>query len=321
MKEQEHKNARLHKARRDKNDEFYTRLEDIENELEYYVEHFKGQTVYLNCDDPSRSKFWEYFSSRFESLGLSRVIATYYRSDGSSSPVQEMTNGNQYHDCSNDCDYPGAPGCLYSVTYIEGGSDGDFRSPYSVRLLEQADIVVTNPPFSLWREYVAQLIEYEKKFIILGNMNAIAYRDVFPLIKSNTIRIGVTNRTSCMVFDFPNGESVKLGFCRWFTNIDSGYVPEPIELSKSYRGNELGYPMYDNYDAIEVSKTMDIPYDYDGIMGVPISFMMKYNPEQFEIVGMSRNFGRPSFWDSSVNMTPTINGIEKYKRILIRHVR
>lgn len=277
------KNKNLHAAKRAKNDEFYTQMVDIENELKYYKDRFKGKTIFMNCDDPEESNFWKYFHLNFEFFGLKKIISTHYL-ENQKSYMLEYEGGN-------DVDTS-----VGVKTNLEG--DGDFRSEESINLLKESDIVITNPPFSLYRTYVAQLIEYEKKFIIMGNQNAITYKEIFPLIKENKIWLGVnTNKT--IEFQVPdnydhtkngridvNGNKyVKVPAISWFTNLEHYKRNEEIILWKSY--NEEDNPKYDNYDAIEVSKVKEIPEDYYGVMGVPITFLNKYNPNQFEILGIT----------------------------------
>ena len=292
-------NSSLGRAKKQKKDEFYTRLEDIERELAHYKEHFKGKTVLCNCDDPRVSNFFHYFSYQFERLGLKRLITTCYKSqerdlfsqnDSERAIWLEYTgdkNGNRVPDPEE-----------IGIRYLKG--DGDFRSEECVELLKQADIVVTNPPFSLFREYVAQLVKYDKKFLIIGNVNAVKYKDIFPLIQADKLWMGITIHSGDREFgvpdDYPlyaaayrvdeNGKKfIRVKGVRWFTNLDYSARHDEMVLWKEYTPEE--YPTYLNYDAIEVSKTSEIPKDYNGKMGVPITFLDKYNPEQFEIVGMS----------------------------------
>ncbi len=255
-------NGNLHAAKREKNDEFYTRMQDIAPELYHYRDYFHGKTVYCNCDDPEHSHFWQYFALNFETLGLVRLVATHY-ARGQQSYKLELTG------------YGGTP----VRTELEG--DGDFRSPECVEILKGADIVATNPPFSLFREYVAQLVEHDKQFVIVGNCNAITYKEIFKLIKENRMWLGVSPRS--MMFRLPDASELLVNAC-WFTNLVHKRRKEEILLWRTYEGNEALYPKYDNYDAIEVSKVKDIPCDFDGVMGVPITFLEKYNPEQFEII-------------------------------------
>ena len=305
------KNTNLHSAKTAKNDEFYTQLSDIENELKYYRKHFVGKVIYCNCDDARESNFFKFFSMNFEFLGLKKLIATGYKADGKGVKLVYTgdKNGNRYPDFDE-----------IEVTELEG--NGDFRSPECIELLKESDIVVTNPPFSLFREYVAQLVEYGKQFIIIGNKNSITYKEIFPLIKENKLWLGVCSPNE---YRLPNGEITKQvnGLCKWFTNLDHERRNQPMDLYMKY-SNEY-YKKYDNYDAIEVSKTCEIPMDYDGVMGVPITFLHKYDPNQFEIIGMAEDngkgmSGKESKWDG-LNPHCVINGKNMYKRIFIRHKR
>ena len=261
-------NANLCNAQRAKNDEFYTMIEDIEKELSHYISHFKDKVVYCNCDDPEWSNFWKYFHMNFAALGLKKLISTHYNPGGSS--YIKTYEGGADDDIS-----------VGTITPLE--SNGDFRSDECIEILKSCDIVVTNPPFSLFREYVAQLMEYDKKFLIIGNQNAIIYKEIFTCIKNDKMRLGIEIPKK---FNTPDGyTNTMLGFTRWFTNIKTTIEYKRLILTKKYNPEE--YPKYDNYDAINVNKTKDIPCDYDGVMGVPISFFDKYNPEQFEILGQS----------------------------------
>jgi hypothetical protein len=303
-------NSNLHKANKAKKDEFYTQLVDIEKELKHYKEQFKGKVVYCNCDDPFESNFFKYFASNFNALGLKRLIATSYKpspiantqlglfGDNKTLPAikgRPKTNANKFiiNEVS-DIDGDGAFGIEDIAKQLKENKnnewspmegDGDFRSPESIELLKQADIVVTNPPFSLFREYVAQLVEYEKKFLIIGNNNAISYKECFKLIKKNQIWIGY----NCVRwFDTPERGLVEGARSFWFTNLDTRKRHEEVILYKKYSKEE--YQNYDNYDAIEVSKVVNIPADYEGVMGVPITFIDKYNPKQFEIIDINPHF-------------------------------
>lgn len=286
----------IDKAKGAKKDEFYTQLEDINNELKHYREHFRGKTVLCNCDDPRISNFFTYFAYNFEFLGLKKLMTTCYKNqnmDLFSQNESEQAVYLVYEGDKNGDHIPTAD--EIGVHPLKG--DGDFRSQECIELLKEADIVVTNPPFSLFREYLAQLIEYDKKFLILGNQNAITYKEIFPLIQNNKMWLG--SALSYAAFKVPNYYEEKstrfwvdengqkwrsMGNICWFTNLDIKKRHENLILYKNY-SQEL-YPHYINYDAIEVSKTDFIPADYDGIMGVPITFMDKYNPEQFEIIGI-----------------------------------
>jgi len=288
------KTQHLHKARSSKQDEFYTQLSDIEKELKHYKKHFKGKVVYCNCDDPRVSNFFHYFSYNFEKLGLKKLITTCYKNqnmDLYSKNDSEQAIYLEYDGYKNGNNVPDPE--EIGIKHLEG--DGDFRSEESIELLKQADIVITNPPFSLFREYVVQLIEHNKKFVIVGNQNAITYKEIFKLIEENKIWLG--NKNGDMAFKVPDyyepretryweddeGQKWRsMGNACWFTNLDISKRHENLILYKNYSPEE--YPTYDNYDAIEVSKTKDIPADYEEAMGVPITFLDKYNPDQFEIL-------------------------------------
>ena len=314
-------NKLLNTAKTAKKDEFYTQLSDIENELRHYRPHFKGKTVLCNCDDPRVSNFFKYFALNFEILGLKKLIATCYKNNEldlfSMNTAEQAVyiiyegdkNGNKVPDPSE-----------MEVLPLQG--DGDFRSAECIELLKQADIVCTNPPFSLFREYVAQLIKYQKKFLIIGNQNAIHYREIFPLFKNNQIWLGYGFHRNCAHFisryqDTATDADHRAGMIRvsgvtWFTNLEIQKRHEEIILYKTY--NPTDYPHYDNFDAINVDKTQDIPVDYDGIIGVPMTFMYKYCPDQFDIVGIL-NHGCDNEYDLA---KPILNGKELYTRIAIR---
>lgn len=260
------KNANLHKAKNAKNDEFYTQLTDVAKKLMHYKKHFKDKIVFCNCDDPTWSAFWKYFHLNFAELGLKKLISTHYDREEATYKM-EYTGGDD-----NDIE-------AGLKTPLEG--NGDFRNQECLDLLDECDIVVTNPPFSLFRDYVAVLMEHGKKFLIIGNKNAITYKEFFPLLKDDEVWIGCTNVKE---FLQPDGSIKKFGNIGWFTNLDVAKRHEKLILWKNYTPEE--YPKYDNYDSINVNKVSDIPCDYNGVMGVPITFMDKYNPEQFEIVGL-----------------------------------
>lgn len=276
-------NKNLHKAKTAKNDEFYTQLCDIENELKHYKDHFRDKIVLCNCDDPRVSNFFHYFSYNFEHLGLKKLIATCYKNQDmelfskneSEKAVYLEYEGKQVRERESNLPLADDIG----IKHLKG--DGDFRSEECINLLKQADIVVTNPPFSLFREYVSQLVEYQKKFLIIGNQNAITYKEIFKLIKEDKLWTGVSPRG--FSFKRPN-ESLDSVNATWFTNLDHNKRHEDLILYKKYTPQE--YPHYDNYDAINVDKTKDIPMDWQGAMGVPITFLDKYNPEQFEIISL-----------------------------------
>ena len=302
------KNINLNKANQAKEDEFYTQLADIENELKHYKDHFKDKIVFLNCDDPVESNFWKYFCLNFEHLGLKKLIATHF-----------------------DFEKP-----TYKLELVRGSSEpiktpltqnGDFRSPECIALLKEADIICTNPPFSLFREYIAQLIEYKKDFLIIGSQNNITYKDIFPLFKENKLWLGYGFNGGNAYFRIPEGREVnyakgvfdpetrlvKFRNCTWYTNLPHNKRNENLILYKTYTPEE--YPKYDNYDAIEVSKVAYIPKDYNGIMGVPITFFTVYNPNQFNVIGLDRYTVPKQYL---VGGRVAINGKPKYARVLIQ---
>lgn len=325
-------NSGLHSAKRNKKDEFYTQLADIENELRHYRRHFKGKVVYCNCDDPYVSAFFEYFTKNFEFFGLKKLVTTCYRSqrvDLFSQNDSEQAIKLEYSG--------GAPNSLpkpddIGVTPLKG--DGDFRSAECIAILKEADIVVTNPPFSLFSEYVTQLADFDRKFIIIGHQNAITYKAIFPLIKENRMWLGYGFKRNMAHFIAPHYEDtasdadhrdgmIRVSGVVWFTNLDHNKRHEEMILVQRYHGHEAAYPSYENYNAIEVSKTQDIPSDYDGVMGVPITFLTKYNPEQFEIIGTSDRGGDGLidhlYLPHSRRDAPVIGGKGVYKRIFIRN--
>ena len=284
-------NNNLHKAKDSKKDEFYTQLSDIENELKHYKDHFKDKIVYCNCDDPRVSNFFQYFSFNFEALGLKKLITTCYKNQDAELFSQNESEQAVYLEYEGDKNGNHVPD-IEEIGIRSLSGDGDFRSAECIELLKQADIVVTNPPFSLFREYVAQLIKYEKKFIIVGHQNAITYKEIFKLIKENKIWLGYGFKGGAAHFinqhyeDYAAAGDHKEGMIRvsgvqWFTNLDINKRHEDLLLFKEYTPEE--YPTYDNYDAINVDVTKHIPKDYKGAMGVPITFLDKYNPDQFEI--------------------------------------
>ena len=341
-------NKNLHSAKTAKTDEFYTQLVDVEKELKHYKDQFRGKVVYCNCDDPFESNFFKYFAANFKEFGLKKLIATSF----SGSPItgkqlsllemEGVKNEKKKEPLKIeitevlDSDQDGAVDIddvkqllkrdKNTVTPLKDG--GDFRSDECIELLKQADIVVTNPPFSLFREYVAQLVEYNKKFLILGNKNAITYKEIFKLIKENKLWAGMMPMGYDMLFIVPDEyakrmvENGKIGsqykiingvvYGRspsiWFTNLDTAKRHQKFDLYKKYTAE--GYPKFDNYDAIEVSKVTEIPVDYNGAMGVPITFLDKYNPEQFEIIKFRKG-------DDDKDLS--INGKYTYFRILIRN--
>lgn len=355
-------NENLTAARLARKDEFYTQLTDIERELQHYWPHFRDKVVLCNCDDPYESNFFKYFALRFNQLGLKKLICTCYNG----SPVQ----GNELMiDFGDFTDEPKKIAYKVEITEVrdmngDGAVDlsdvryllqneknvittlktGDFRDPECIELLKQADIVVTNPPFSLFREYVAQLMEYEKKFLIIGNVNAITYKEVFPLIKDNKVWLGPSITSGDRKFNVPDDYPMNAAGCgldddgkryirvkgiRWFTNLDHYKRHEELDLVCLYSPEE--YPSYDNYNAINVGKTADIPFNYTEIMGVPITFLDKYNPEQFEIIWQACGNTRasaPKEILESLNYVPhpqdrggcgVVKGERQYARILIRN--
>ncbi|GAB2994301.1 putative adenine-specific methylase [Arenimonas maotaiensis] len=367
-------NKLLHKAKKSKSDEFYTQYIDIQKEIESYLAYnadvFRDKVVYCNCDDPFESNFFRYFVLNFKRIGLKKLITTSYKP----SPVAN-TKLELFSDYAPPKTSKGRPKVtankfiINEVGDIDGDgefslkdvalqlkrnknnewspliNDGDFRSDESINLLKQSDIVVTNPPFSLFPEFIKQLIDHDKKFLIIGNINAITYKEVFPLIKSNKVWLGTGMGRWISGFIVPENYDlygtearideegnriVATNNCLWLTNIDHGKRHQPLPLMsmsdnikfsshKNIKGK--GYRKYDNFDAIEVPYTDAIPSDYDGVMGVPITFLDKYNPDQFEILGCSYDYGRPDGWNKNINMSVSINGENIYKRILIKHKR
>jgi len=337
-------NRNLSRSKDAKADEFYTQLSDIEKELRHYRKHFKGKVVLCNCDDPFESNFFKYFVLKFNKLGLKKLIATSYKGSPIAGTLFSMLKEEPEHPYKavvttvHDTDGDGGIDMLdvaelfrdgeNELTRLEG--DGDFRSQECLDLLDQADIVVTNPPFSLFREYVATLMEHEKSFLIIGNQNAITYKEIFPLLKENKVWLG--NSSGHTLFEVPDSYGIpefydlsdkaklrsngyvvdengklwrNLGNICWFTNLDLKKRHEDIDLALRYE--PARYPHYDNYDAIEVSKVAEIPYDYSGLMGVPITFMDKYSPDQFEILCLANGNAR-------TNTSPEILAKVGYKR-------
>jgi hypothetical protein len=274
-------NRSLHAAKASKKDEFYTQLSDIEKELKHYKKHFKGKVVLCNCDDPFVSNFFHYFAHNFESLKLKKLITTCYKSSQPNMFSEHKSEKAVWLEYTGAKDGNRVPSPEeIGINHFEG--DGDFRSEECIELLKQADIVVTNPPFSLFREYVAQLFKYEKHFLIIGNVNAISYKECFEQIRKNKLWLGYNCTRH---FAKPDGSLFETARSFWYTNLDTAKRHEELILFKSY--NEAEYPTYDNYDAIEVSQAKNIPMNYAGVMGVPITFLDKYNPEQFEILGIT----------------------------------
>jgi len=287
-------NKNLCKAQKVKNDEFYTQLTDIEKELKHYSDHFKNKIVFCNCNDPEESNFWKYFELNFVKLGIKKLISTHYEKDKPSYKLE--ISG----DINND-------GVIDKLDIIKTPlkQNGDFRSEECIEILNQCDIVVTNPPFSLMKEYIPLMVNSGKKFLIIAPLNSITYQNIFPYIKNNKIWIGYTTPK---IFTQPDKTTKAFGNIIWVTNIDIKKRHEKIILYKKY--NELDYPKYDNYDAIEVSQTKNIPIDYDGHMGVPISFLCKHNPNQFEII---------RFRIGNDNKDLKYGSTYPFKRIIIKH--
>lgn len=287
-------NKNLHNAKAGKKDEFYTQLSDIERELVHYKEHFKNKVVLCNCDDPRISNFFHFFSYNFEEWGLKKLITTCYKSQSMDLFSENSSEQAIYLEYNGDKNANNVPDLdEIGIKHFKG--DGDFRSEECIELLKEADIVVTNPPFSLFREYVAQLVEFDKKFVIVGHQNALTYKEIFPLIKDNKIWLGYGFKGGAGHFinqhyeNYATASDRKEGMIRvsgvhWFTNLQIDKRAEELILYKKY--NPEDYPKYENYDAINVNVTKEIPCDYDGVMGVPITFIDKYNPDQFEIVGL-----------------------------------
>ncbi len=301
MKKRVVDHAILDNAKANKKDEFYTQMIDIEKEMIHYTKHFRDKIIYCNCDNPEMSNFWKYFYNNFHELGLRELFATFY-GEGASFYRYDGVN--------------------IIVMPLQG--NGDFRSEECVRILEQSDVVVTNPPFSLFREYISQLDNYNKDYLIISNINAITYKEVFPLIQANKAWLGVCFGRGISGFIVPenyelygtetmvdeNGDRIiSPNNCMWLTSLDNEKRHQPIELVKKYEGNEAAYPFYDNYNGINVNKTQDIPADFMGAMGVPITFLNKYDPEQFEIIKFRKG-------DDDKDLR--INGKAPYFRILIR---
>jgi hypothetical protein len=319
-------NRSLNAAKATKQDEFYTQRSDIEKELRHYTKHFKGKIVLCNCDDPRVSNFFHYFSHNFEKLKLKKLIATCYKSNSADLFSTHNFEHGKYLVYEGDKDGDRLPG-LDEIAVRDLKGDGDFRSPECVELLKQADIVVTNPPFSLFREYVEQLIEHDKKFLIIGNFHAVTYKEVFKFLKDNKVWLGNTHPVAFIVPDHYEMRAVRswrdengtnwrsLGNACWFTNLDIAKRHEDLILYKTYV--EKDYPQYDNYNAIEVRRVEDIPLDFDGVMGVPVTFLEKHNPDQFEIVGSNRGIDQDP--NGVYGRGSHLNGKETFKRLFIRN--
>jgi len=325
-------------AKANKQDDFYTNLSVVEDEMRHHSAHFKNKIILCNCDDPRTSKFFHYFAYNFEKLGLKKLITTCYKNQDIDLFSKNNCEKAVYLEYEGDKNGNKIPD-LEEIEVKELNGDGDFRSDECIELLKQSDIVVTNPPFSLFREYVDQLVQHKKKFIIIGNQNAITYKETFRLILTNKIWIGASIHSGDREFRIPNdletrsknvrkdeegNKYIKVPGVRWFTNLDFKQRHEDIILYKKYNSEE--FPTYDNYDAIEVSKTKNIPLDFKGVMGVPISFLMKHNPEQFDILGLSASAG----YNKDIVGIPfrgtkdarcLVDGKNTYARIFIKNKR
>lgn len=335
-------NRKLHDAKISKKDEFYTQLEDINNELRHYKSHFKGKVVLCNCDDPRLSNFFHYFSYNFEELGLKKLITTCYKNQSRDLFSQNDSEKAIWLEYNGDKDGNRVPD-PEEIGIHEFKGDGDFRKPETIELLKQADIVVTNPPFSLFREYVEQLVRHNKRFLIIGSKSALHYQEIFKLIKENKLWVGVTPMGVDLLFDVPdeyaksmlaqgkedssyriiNGVVKGRSPSIWFTNMDNAKRHELLPLYKQYSPDE--YPTYDNLDAIEVGKVSEIPFDYDGMMGVPDTFLDKYNPDQFELIGipfgnLGKEIGVTRNHRGRTDIAITKDGRSRcpYSRIIIR---
>ncbi len=306
------KNSSLHTAKKTKNDEFYTQLSDIEKELWHYKEHFRWKTIFCNCDDPRVSNFFHYFSYNFEYLGLKKLITTCYKNQNMDLFSQNNTESAIYLEYTGDKNWDKIPS-IDEIGIKIFREDGDFRSDECIKLLKQADIVITNPPFSLFREYVAQLMEYDKKFLIIWNDNALTYKEIFKLIKENKIWLWYWKVKE---FKKPDNSTQNFWNVWWFTNLETTKRNEELILYKKYYWSENEYSKYDNYDAINVDKIANIPMDYSWAMGVPITFIDKYNPKQFEILGMSSWNIIGEYFYGGIHI---INWKMKYARIFIKN--
>lgn len=324
-------NRSLSNARRVRNDEFYTQYETIEDELKNYKRHFEDKVVYCNCDDPRWSNFFKYFVDNFHELKLKRLIASGYVDQSYNlftiDEEREPAVWVNYDGWLIDGRVPN----ISEIKMMELNGDGDFRSEESIELLEQADIIVTNPPFSLFKEYAAQLMEHNKKFLIIGSSNVITYKGLFPLIKDSKMWPGVSR--GAMTFEIPDNtssiehiidkvhrrEEQSLGNVTWWTNLEHPHRHQDAVLLRYYKSNEYKYPRYDNYDAINVDKVADIPKDYNGVLGVPISFVFSWNPEQFEIVGITKSYDNNKYKSYPGIDAPIVNGEPLYARILIQN--
>lgn len=316
----------LRKAKKNKNDEFYTQMIDIERELKHYKNQFKGKIVYCNCDDPTKSNFYKFFAKNFHNLGIKKLISSCYVENDINIfnfKKNNLINGF-YYEYTGEKEETLIP-TKDDVIFFNG--DGDFRSQESIELLKSADVVVTNPPFSLFREHIDQIIKYNKEFLVIGNINAITYKNIFNLIQNNDAWMGVNMGRGISGFIVPQhyelygtettidddgNRIISTNNNLWLTNLDNKKRHTDIILTQKYEGNEDKYPKYDNYDGINVNRTLDIPKDYKGAMGVPITFLHKFNPDQFEII---------KFRKGNDNKDLSVNGKCPYFRILVRNKR
>lgn len=332
-------NEKLKNARAEKNGEFYTEYSTVSNCISKMRSQFRGQIVYCNCDDPAWSNFWRYFHNNFASLGLKKLISTHYVKGAEPSYALIYEGGD---------DFNMEAGRLETIYGNGSYTAGDFRSDACIRYLEECTVVVTNPPFFLFREYVAQLIDSEKKFIILGNQNAVTYEEIFPLIKNNKLWYGGDIHSGGVDFRIPDDYDhyssnvfmkdghhyINLAGIRWFTNMDTparhdGLWHRNGEFDQTqahcyYEGHEDHYPHYDNYDAIEISKTKEIPIDYPGVMGVPITFLDYFNPMELALIGADEaegaGFSDGLFVQGSKHKQCYVNGVKKYKRLFVQNL-
>lgn len=305
----------MSQAKRNKKDEFYTQFDVVEAEMNNYKDYFKGKVIFCNCDDPKQSQFWQYFVFNFDDLGLKKLVSTHYQP---SVLFERRKAYKKIYDGKKDVE-----------TDLKG--DGDFRSDECTKLLKEADIIITNPPFSLFREYVEHLMEHRKKFLIIGNMNATTYKEIFPLIQNNKMWMGCSIKSGDREFRVPNDyplnaaghrtdeegrKYIRVKGVRWFTNLKHNDRNVPLNLWKRY--NKKEYPVYDNYNAIEINKTKHIPLDWDGEMGVPITFLDKYSPKQFNIIGSDWQLKKTKKMEGNKTDRFYINGKRLYARIIIK---
>ena len=323
----------LHNAKKPKNDEFYTRYKDIAEEMGHYREHFRDKVIYCNCDDPTQSNFWRYFHNNFTSLGLKKLIATHFQEDSEPSYALIYEGGDDFNMDAGE---------IVTIHGDKKYTAGDFRSQDSINYLKEADIIFTNPTFSLFREYISQIMEHQKKFIVIGNKNSVTYKEIFPLIQNNQIWIGARKMNSDFWLYVPDdaeyekldedSRRVKHIMACWYTNLDLQkrhdglwHIGDKLDQTKAhkyYKGFEDKYPKYDNYNGINIDNVKDIPIDYEGMMGVPITFIDKFNPKEFEILGCSYSYGDPGepYHKQGESFNVSFDGKNVYKRIFIRNL-